>query len=158
MCSGNSDINGCVGNLAGSDIATVVAGLDNAVDLVISGHTHAAYNCSANTVDNGSTPRATGLPNKAGRLVPVTSASAFGRVITEVGGALAALPEESHVQAVKRPETACPAARPETAYPASRPDMACLEGRVPQRFSPCDSNLPPAPRPRAATSHRSVRV
>ncbi|OYU93216.1 MAG: bifunctional metallophosphatase/5'-nucleotidase, partial [Burkholderiales bacterium PBB5] len=82
--SGNSDINGCVGNLAGSDIATVVAGLDNAVDLVISGHTHAAYNCSANTVDNGSTPRATGLPNKAGRLVPVTSASAFGRVITEV--------------------------------------------------------------------------
>jgi len=82
--SGNSDINGCVGNLAGSDIATVVAGLDNAVDLVISGHTHAAYNCSATTLDNGSTARATGLPNKAGRLVPVTSASAFGRVLTEV--------------------------------------------------------------------------
>ena len=57
-----------------------------AVDLVISGHTHAAYNCSANTVDvknvNGaavSTPRPTGLPNSAGRLIPVTSASAFGR-------------------------------------------------------------------------------
>lgn len=82
--AGNSDINGCVGNLAGSDIAKVVAGLDNAVDLVISGHTHAAYNCSANTVDNGSTPRPTGLPNKTGRLVPVTSASAFGRVLTEV--------------------------------------------------------------------------
>jgi 5'-nucleotidase len=82
--SGNSDINGCVGDLAGSDIAKVVAGLDNAVDLVISGHTHAAYNCSASTVDNGSTPRPTGLKNKAGRLVPVTSASAFGRVVTEV--------------------------------------------------------------------------
>ncbi len=82
--AGNSDINGCVGDLAGSDIAKVVAGLDNAVDLVISGHTHAAYNCSASTVDNGSTPRATGLPNKAGRLVPVTSSSAFGRVVTEV--------------------------------------------------------------------------
>ena len=82
--SGNSDINGCVGDLAGSDIAKVVAGLDNAVDLVISGHTHAAYNCSANTLDNGSTARATGLPNKAGRKVPVTSSSAFGRVVTNV--------------------------------------------------------------------------
>ena len=81
---GNSDINGCTGDLAGSDIAKVVAGLDNAVDLVISGHTHAAYNCSAGTVDNGSTARATGLPNKAGRLVPVTSSSAFGRVVTDV--------------------------------------------------------------------------
>ena len=58
---------------------------------MISGHTHAAYNCSANTVDvkvvNGqvtSTPRPTGLPNKTGRLVPVTSASAFGRVLTDI--------------------------------------------------------------------------
>jgi 5'-nucleotidase len=82
--SGNSDINGCVGDLAGSDIANIVARLDNAVDLVISGHTHAAYNCSANTLDNGSTPRSTGLPNKTGRKIPVTSASAFGRVLTEV--------------------------------------------------------------------------
>jgi 5'-nucleotidase len=80
----NSDINGCVGDLAGSDIATVVSGLDDAVDLVVSAHTHAAYNCSATTVDNGSTPRATGLPNKTGRKIPVTSASAFGRVITEI--------------------------------------------------------------------------
>jgi 5'-nucleotidase len=81
---GNSDINGCVGDLAGSDIATVVAGLDDAVDLVISAHTHAAYNCSATTVDNGTTPRATGLPNALGRKIPVTSASAFGRVVTEI--------------------------------------------------------------------------
>ena len=89
------DINGCDGNLknAGgdSDIGAIVKRLDNAVDLVISGHTHAAYNCSANTVDvrrvDGivtSTPRPTGLPNKAGRLVPVTSASAFGRVLTDI--------------------------------------------------------------------------
>lgn len=82
--TGNSDINGCVGDLAGSDLAGIVARLDNAVDLVISGHTHAAYNCSATTVDNGSTPRPTGLPNKAGRKIPVTSASAFGRVLTRV--------------------------------------------------------------------------
>jgi len=90
------DINGCDGNLANtdgtpSDIAKIVARLDNAVDLVISGHTHSAYNCSASTVDVrsaagvvSSTPRPTGLPNKAGRLVPVTSASAFGRVLSDI--------------------------------------------------------------------------
>ena len=90
------DINGCDGNLAvagggASDIGKIVEKLDNAVDLVISGHTHAAYNCSAGTVDVRNvagavtvTPRPTGLPNKTGRLVPVTSASAFGRVLTDV--------------------------------------------------------------------------
>ncbi len=89
--SGYSDINGCDGDLAGSDIAKIVGRLDDSVDLVISGHTHAAYNCSANTVDvrniGGvvtSQARATGLPNAAGRLIPVTSASAFGRVITDI--------------------------------------------------------------------------
>lgn len=86
----NQDINGCLNDLratgdgAASDIARIVSRLDNAVDLVISGHTHAAYNCSKNTLDNGSLARPTGLPNKIGRLVPVTSASAFGRVLTEV--------------------------------------------------------------------------
>ncbi len=89
----SNDINGCTGDLNNvdgtpSEIRKVVAGLDNAVDLVISGHTHAAYNCSASTRDVSSTgvvtPRPTGLPNKTGRLVPVTSASAFGRVLTEV--------------------------------------------------------------------------
>lgn len=91
-----ADINGCDGNLknadgSDSDIANIVKRLDDAVDLVISGHTHAAYNCSANTVDvknvGGvavSTPRPTGLPNKKGRLIPVTSASAFGRVLTDI--------------------------------------------------------------------------
>jgi 5'-nucleotidase len=89
------DINGCDGNLRSgstpSDIERIVNRLDNAVDLVISGHTHAAYNCSAGTLDvrnvGGtavSTPRPTGLANKAGRLIPVTSASAFGRVLTDV--------------------------------------------------------------------------
>ena len=90
------DINGCDGNLknadgSDSDIAKIVQRLDNAVDLVISGHTHAAYNCSAGTVDVKnvagtavSTPRPTGLANKIGRLIPVTSASAFGRVLTDI--------------------------------------------------------------------------
>jgi len=89
-----SDINGCTGDLKNadgtpSDIRAIVAQLDNAVDLVISGHTHAAYNCSKNTVDVNTTgtstvARQTGLPNKTGRLIPVTSASAFGRVLTEI--------------------------------------------------------------------------
>jgi 5'-nucleotidase len=65
-----ADINGCEGGLAGSDIERIVAKLDNAVDLVISGHTHAAYNCT--------------LPNAAGRRIPVTSASAFGRVLSDI--------------------------------------------------------------------------
>ncbi len=63
-------LNGCEGLLAGSPLARIVARLDDAVDLVISGHTHAAYNCR--------------LPNAAGRPVPVTSASAFGRVLTRI--------------------------------------------------------------------------
>ena len=90
------DINGCDGDLknadgSDSDIGAIVRRLDNAVDLVISGHTHAAYNCSAGTVDvksAGSTvttsARPIGLPNKAGRLVPVTSASAFGRLLADI--------------------------------------------------------------------------
>ncbi len=91
-----NDINGCDNDLkfadgTDTDLREIVKRLDNAVDLVVSGHTHAAYNCSANTLDvrstSGgvtSTPRPTGLPNKAGRLVPATSASSFGRVLTDI--------------------------------------------------------------------------
>jgi 5'-nucleotidase len=64
------DINTCVGGLDGSPIKDIVGRLDNAVDLVISGHTHQAYTCL--------------LPNKAGRDIPVTSANAFGRVLTDI--------------------------------------------------------------------------
>jgi 5'-nucleotidase len=90
------DINGCDGNLKNadgsrSDIENIVNRLDDAVDLVISAHTHAAYNCSTGTVDvknvGGhavSTPRAAGLANRSGRLIPVTSASAFGRIVTDI--------------------------------------------------------------------------
>jgi 5'-nucleotidase len=65
-----SDINGCEGDLAGSAIASIVSRLSDEVDFVISGHTHAVYNCR--------------LPNARGRLIPVTSSSAFGRVLTAV--------------------------------------------------------------------------
>ncbi len=64
------DINGCDGDLAGSAIASIVGRLHDAVDAVISGHTHAAYNCR--------------LPNASGRPIPVTSSSAFGRVLTSL--------------------------------------------------------------------------
>lgn len=90
------DINGCDRDLknadgSDSDLGKIVARLNGGVDLVISGHTHSAYNCSVNTVDvrgvNGTaavTARPTGLPDKNGRLVPATSASAFGRLLTEI--------------------------------------------------------------------------
>jgi|RhiMetdeSRZDD1v2_1073273.scaffolds.fasta_scaffold95864_3 5'-nucleotidase len=64
------DINACVGGLGGSPVKAIVGRLDDAVDLVISGHTHQAYNCR--------------LPNKVGRAIPVTSAHAFGRVLTDI--------------------------------------------------------------------------
>jgi 5'-nucleotidase len=65
-----ADINQCDGDLAGSPIARIVGQLDDAVDVVISGHTHAAYNCR--------------LPNAQGRRIPVSSASAFGRVLSDI--------------------------------------------------------------------------
>ncbi len=64
------DINACEGNLAGSPIARIVGQLDDAVDVVISGHTHAAYNCR--------------LPNAQGRAIAVSSANAFGRVLSDI--------------------------------------------------------------------------
>lgn len=63
-------INGCVGNLAGTPLPPIIAALDDEVDLVISGHTHQAYNCQ--------------LPNAASRLIPVTSANSTGRVLSNI--------------------------------------------------------------------------
>jgi 5'-nucleotidase len=94
--TGLVDINGCDAQLrngdgSDSDLGAIVRRLDDGVDLVISGHTHAAYNCSANTRDvvrgeggTTSTARPAGLPNSRARLVPVTSASAYGRVVTDI--------------------------------------------------------------------------
>lgn len=61
-------INGCDG--ASGPVVDIVGRLDDAVDLVVSGHTHQAYNCT--------------LPNAAGRAIPVTSAGSFGRVLTRI--------------------------------------------------------------------------
>ncbi len=51
-------------------IVDIVSRLDDAVDLVISGHTHQAYLCN--------------LPNSTGRLIPVTSAGSYGRLVSEI--------------------------------------------------------------------------
>ena len=65
-----STINQCAGQLLGSPIRTLVNQLDDAVDLVVSGHTHQAYNCQ--------------IANRDGRLIPVTSANAQGRLLTDI--------------------------------------------------------------------------
>ena len=51
-------------------VVDINAGLDPEIDAIISGHTHQAYNCSL--LDSAEQPRL------------VTSASSFGRLVTEV--------------------------------------------------------------------------
>lgn len=63
-----SSIDTCTG-ISGA-ITGIVAGLDDEIDLVISGHTHNAYNCL--------------LPNAAARSIPVSSSSSFGRLVTDI--------------------------------------------------------------------------
>jgi 5'-nucleotidase len=67
---GKDDINACTGDLKGSAIEEIVHKLDDAVDLVISGHTHDAYVCR--------------LANGTGRKIPVTSAASYGFVLTSI--------------------------------------------------------------------------
>jgi 5'-nucleotidase len=67
--SGTSAINGCAGNLAGSDIEKIVQKLDPSIKVIVSAHTHAEYRCTITT--NGVT-----------RLV--TSASSFGRILSDI--------------------------------------------------------------------------
>jgi 5'-nucleotidase len=67
--SGAAVLNGCAGNLAGSDIAAIADRLDPAIKVIVSAHTHAEYRCTYTS--NGVT-----------RLI--TSASSFGRVLSDV--------------------------------------------------------------------------
>lgn len=62
------DISGCA-NFAGA-ITPIVAGLRPEYGVVISGHTHLFYSCA--------------LPNSSGANSVVTSASSFGRMITDI--------------------------------------------------------------------------
>ena len=63
-----TSINTCDG-MSGA-IVPIVANLDPEVDVVISGHTHNAYTCA--------------LPNSVGTNIAVTSASSFGRLVTDI--------------------------------------------------------------------------
>jgi 5'-nucleotidase len=67
---GPRDINACVGDMNGHPIRTIVGQLDNGVDLVISAHSHEPYVCQ--------------LPNRVGRKLVVTSASSYGRVVSDI--------------------------------------------------------------------------
>jgi 5'-nucleotidase len=67
--AGTAALNGCAGNLAGSDIAEIATRLDPSIKVIVSGHTHAEYRCTITA--NGVT-----------RLI--TSASSFGRVLTDI--------------------------------------------------------------------------
>ena len=66
-------INNCAGILGDSGssaILGILSRLRDEVDLVISAHTHVAYNCR--------------MKNSVGRAITVTQASAFGRVLTDI--------------------------------------------------------------------------
>ena len=62
-------LNGCAGNLAGSDIAEIAARLDPAIKVIVSAHTHAEYRC---TITIGGVTRL------------ITSASSFGRILSDI--------------------------------------------------------------------------
>ena len=70
VTGGINDCAGGLGDTAHSPIVDVVSRLSDSVDLVISGHTHKAYNCR--------------LPNSAGRLIPVTQAGYYGRLLSNI--------------------------------------------------------------------------
>jgi 5'-nucleotidase len=67
--SGTPSLNGCAGNLAGSDIEPIVKRLDPSIRVIVSGHTHAEYRCTIEY--NGAT-----------RLI--TSAASFGRILSDI--------------------------------------------------------------------------
>jgi hypothetical protein len=65
----SSALNGCAGNLAGSDIEKIAQRLDPSIKIIVSAHTHAEYRCTITT-------------NGIIRLV--TSTSSFGRVLSDI--------------------------------------------------------------------------
>lgn len=62
--------NGTADATALEPLRSIVKGLDDAVDLVVSGHTHTGYTCQ--------------LPNSVGRSIPVTQGGNYGRVLTAI--------------------------------------------------------------------------
>ncbi len=68
QATGPGYINDC-GDISG-DAVNIVGQLSSRVDVVLTGHTHTAFNCT--------------IPNSAGHEMVVTGASSFGRVVTDV--------------------------------------------------------------------------
>ena len=68
--TGTATLNGCAGNLAGSDILEIASRLDPSIKVIVSAHTHAEYRCTITT------------PDGVTRLV--TSASSFGRILSDL--------------------------------------------------------------------------
>jgi 5'-nucleotidase len=62
-------LNGCNGNLAGSDIAEIASRLDPSIKVIVSAHTHAEYR---RTITVGGVTRL------------ITSASSFGRILSDI--------------------------------------------------------------------------
>ena len=61
------DYNGCKG--ISGPVVDIAERLSPAIDMVVTGHTHQAYNCS--------------IPDRRGRLRKVTSAASYGKVVSE---------------------------------------------------------------------------
>lgn len=68
--TGINDCAGIVGSKGSAEITDIVSRLPDGIDAVVSGHSHQAYNCV--------------MKNSVGRDIPVTQASAFGRVLTDI--------------------------------------------------------------------------
>lgn len=64
--TGTAVLNGCAGNLTGSPILTIAAGLDPSIGVIVSGHTHAEYMC---TVTTGATTRIIGSAASQGKVL-----------------------------------------------------------------------------------------
>lgn len=102
-------------NLTG-DILPIVARLDPAIDLVISGHTHQAYICS--------------LPRDGARPLLLTSAGSFGTLVTDVRMTfapdrhLAGLFADNRIVASEPYTNALGAVSAVPAFPAYAPDPA----------------------------------
>jgi 5'-nucleotidase len=92
-------LNGCLGNLAGSDIAEIAGRLDPSIKIIVSAHTHAEYRCTITT------------PDGVTRLI--TSAASFGRILSDLtltiddqtGELTAASAENSIVRNSSNPRT-----------------------------------------------------
>ena len=133
--SGTATLNGCAGNLAGSDIAEIATRLDPSIKVIVSAHTHAEYRCTITT------------PDGVTRLI--TSASSFGRILTDItltiddksGELVAASADELDRAQLEQPEdTRPPTCRCSTCPRTSGWPTWCSSTSPPRRRSPTRSS------------------